>query len=200
MATITKQRKAYKTKFSADRIIDAALKILRQRGPDGVVVRAVANELGASTMVIYSHIKSKERLTAALLKKSFEILETYMRQEWTGDQWIDWGVGYIIFSIEEPDLYSLILRKYIPGIETSHHYRNWNNLREAAKEYAPFEGLSEEQIEMVMFRRYLFTSGLATYLSKAPKGIVSEDQIIDLVRGTSQALLEGARSGAMTVV
>lgn len=200
MATITKQRKAYKTKFSAARIIDAALKILQQRGPDGVVVRAVANELGASTMVIYSHIKSKERLTAELLKKSFEILETYMRREWTGDQWIDWGVGYIIFSIEEPDLYSLILREYIPGIETSLHFRNWSNLREAAKEYAPFDGLSEEQIEMVMFRRYLFTSGLATYLSKAPKGIVSEGQIIELVKGTSQALLEGARSGAMTVV
>ena len=200
MNPIAHKRRPYKTKFSAERIIDAALKILRKRGPDGVVVRAVANELSASTMVIYSHIKSKERLTAELLKKSFEILETYMRREWTGDQWIDWGVGYIIFSIEEPDLYSLILREYIPGIETSHHYQNWNNLREAAKEYAPFEGLSDEQIEMVMFRRYLFTSGLATYLSKAPKGIVSEDQIIELVKGTSQALLEGAQSGAMTVV
>ncbi len=200
MRTSAKTRRIYKTKFSADKIIDAALRILREKGPDGVVVRAVAKELGSSTMVIYSHIMSKKRLTGELLKKAFEILEKYMHQERTGDQWIDWGVGYIIFSIEEPELYSLILREYIPGVESSPHFRNWSTLREAAKGYAPFDDLSEEQIEMVMFRRYLFSSGLATFLSKAPKGIMSEEQIIEMIRGTSLALLEGARSGAMTVV
>ena len=53
---------------------------------------------------------------------------------------------------------------------------------------------------MVMFRRYIFSSGLATHLSKAPKGILSEEQIIELIRGTSLALLDGARNGSMTVV
>ncbi len=200
MKATTKKRKPYRTRFNADQIIDAAVRILRERGPDGVVVRAVAKELGSSTMVIYSHIKSKEKLIAELLKKAFEILETFMHQERTGDQWIDWGVGYIIFSIEEPELYSLILREYRPGVESSPHFRNWTILSEAAKRYAPFEGLSEEQIQMVMFRRYLFSSGLATHLSKAPQGIVSEEQIIQLIKGTSLALLEGARNGSMTVV
>ena len=38
MKAIANKRKPYKTRFSADQIVDAALRILRERGPDGVVV------------------------------------------------------------------------------------------------------------------------------------------------------------------
>lgn len=165
-----------------------------------MVVRAVANELGASTMVIYSRLKSKEHLTGKLLKRAFEILTGYMTQGRTGDMWLDWGVGYILFSLEEPELYKLILREHSPSDKTMPHYQHWSTLREAAEGYAPFKGLTDEQIEMVMLRRYLFSTGLATYLAKAPKGIMSEEMIIDMLRGTSLALLEGARNGTMTVV
>ncbi len=200
METAVRVRRKYRTKFSAEQIVEAALKILRERGQDAVVVRAVAKELGCSTMVIYSYLTSKDRLIEELLEKAFERLGHYMNQERTGDKWIDWGVGYIIFSIEEPELFKLILREYSPGDQSRPHFRHWSTLFTSAKDYAPFDGLLDEQIEMVMIRRYFFSSGLAAYLSKAPQGVMSESQIIEMLKGTSLALLEGARSGAMTVV
>ncbi len=193
-------RKSNRAKFSADQIVDAGFKILRERGQDSVVIRAVANELGSSTMVIYSHIKSKERLLMELLQKAYDVLNAYMNQERTGDLWIDWGVGYIIFSIEEPELFKLILREHAPTHKTGPQYKLWSSMLESVKEYTPFRGLSDEQVEMLVLRRYMFSVGLATHMSKAPEGLLSEAQIIDMIRGTSLALLEGARSGTMTAV
>ena len=189
-----------RAKFTADQIVDAGFRILREYGQDGVVIRAVANELGSSTMVIYSHIQSKERLMGERLNRAYDVLNSYMNEERTGDMWIDWGVGYVIFSIEEPELFKLILRENAPTIETGPQYKHWKTLLEAVKDYAPFKGLSYEQVEMLVLRRYMFSVGLSTHLSKAPAGLLSEAQIIDMVRGTSHALLEGARSGAMTAV
>jgi len=200
MKTLNTGKKAHRAKFSADQIVDAAFRILREKGPDAVVARAVANELGSSTMPIYSYIKSKDRLIGKLLKKAFEILYHYMNQRRTGDMWIDWGVGHVMFALEEPQLFNLILRERSPADESGPHFKLWSTILKAAEGYLPFDGLSDEQIEMVMLRRYIFSIGLATHLSKAPKGFLSEAQIIDMIRGTSQALLEGARSSTMTVV
>ena len=123
-----------------------------------------------------------------------------MNQKRTGDMWIDWGVGYVVFSIKEPELFNLIMREHSPMDESTAQFRHWSTMLEAAEGYVPFDGLSDEQVEMVMLRRFLFSIGLATHLSRLPKGLLSEAQIIDLIKGTSLALLEGARSGTMTVV
>ncbi len=53
---------------------------------------------------------------------------------------------------------------------------------------------------MMMLRRFIFFVDLAAHLYKAPKGLLSEAQIIEMIRGTRPALLVGARNGAMTVV
>jgi len=193
-------KRIHKTKFSANQIVDAAFRILQEKGPDAVAARAVANELGSSTMPIYSYIKSKDLLIEALLKRALAVLYDYMTRERTGDMWIDWGVGHVIFALEEPQLFKLILRERAPADESRPHFKLWNTIIKAAEDYPPFGGLSAEQVEMVMLRRYIFAMGLATHLSKAPKGFLSEAQIIDMVRGTSLAMLEGARSGTMTVV
>jgi len=193
-------KRTHKTKFSANQIVDAAFRILRTKGPEAVVARAVANELGSSTMPIYSYIKSKELLVEALLKRALAVLYEYMTEKRTGDMWIDWGVGHVIFALEEPQLFKLVIREHSPADESRPHWKLWNTILEAAADYPPFDGLSAEQVEMVMLRRYIFTKGLATHLSKAPRGFLSEAQITDMIRGTSQALLEGARSGTMTVV
>jgi AcrR family transcriptional regulator len=193
-------KKTYKTKFSVDQIVNAAFRILREKGPEAVVARAVANELGSSTMPIYSYMKSKDLLIEALLKRALAVLYDYMTQERTGDMWIDWGVGHVIFALEEPQLFKLILRERDPSDESKPHFKLWDTIFKAAEEYPPFKGLSTEQVEMVMLRRYFFAMGFAIHLSKAPKGFLSDAQITDMIRGTSQALLEGARSGAMKIV
>ncbi len=200
MTALNTGKRAHRAKFSANQIVDAAFRILREKGPEAVVARAVANELGSSTMPIYSYIKSKDLLIEALLKRALAVLYDYMTYERTGDMWIDWGVGHVIFALEEPQLFKLIIREHSPADESRPHFKLWSTILKAAEQYPPFDGLSADQIEMVMLRRYIFAKGLATHLSKVPKGFLSEAQIVDMIRGTSQALLEGARSGTMTVV
>jgi AcrR family transcriptional regulator len=188
-----------KQRFSSDQVIGAAFKLLREKGQDNVVARAIAAELGASTMPIYSHIKSKQKLIQELLSKAFDLLSQYMYQKRTGDFWIDWGVGYVLFALEETHLFNLILREFTPGEANSPHYCLWVSVLKQAQSYDGFAGLAESQIEMIVLRRYIFNLGLATYLSKAPD-LLTEEQIVEMVRGTSSALIEGAQSGCMQVV
>lgn len=54
------------------RIVDAAAKILRERGIAGVGVDALAKAAGLTHGGVYSHFKSKDELAAAAVARAFE--------------------------------------------------------------------------------------------------------------------------------
>lgn len=53
--------------LSADRIIDAALEILRQDGLSALTIRSVADRLGTSSASLYRHIAGREDLIALIV-------------------------------------------------------------------------------------------------------------------------------------
>ena len=60
-------------KISRDRILDAAVQVLRDGGFSAINARSVAKKLGCSTQPIYFSFKNMDELKAALTQRAIEL-------------------------------------------------------------------------------------------------------------------------------
>ncbi len=97
-----------KFKFTRAEIVDAAFKLVREKGWAVLSTRSLAEVLGSSARPIYSHFKSMGELEEEIAKRGVDLLYKYMIQERTGDPWHDHGIGYVLFAQEEKRLFRLI--------------------------------------------------------------------------------------------
>jgi AcrR family transcriptional regulator len=72
--------------LSRELIVDAAVALVDERGPDELTMRAVAARLGAGTMSLYRHVSGRdELLDLALAAMAAEIPETALTGDWRVD-------------------------------------------------------------------------------------------------------------------
>jgi AcrR family transcriptional regulator len=57
----------------AREIVDAALELLEEEGPDGLSMRRVAERIGIRAPSIYKHLPDKQALEAAIISVGFEL-------------------------------------------------------------------------------------------------------------------------------
>ena len=57
----------------AREIVDAALELLEEEGPDGLSMRRLAERLGIRAPSIYKHLPDKQALEAAIISVGFEL-------------------------------------------------------------------------------------------------------------------------------
>jgi AcrR family transcriptional regulator len=191
-----------KFKFQKREIIQVAFDIVRQGGWQGFSARAMAEKLGSSSKPIYGYFKSMAELEEAVVKKTVDLLGEYMVRERTGDPWHDHGIGYALFGLAEKDL-------FMAANDTNHiaHYRNygqilWDTLTASLSDYPPFKGLTEEQIYNIQLLRWLLAHGLAFQAASQPPGLFSEENITEIMRQGSEALISGLKTqfGSQTKV
>lgn len=93
-------------------MLDAATRLLSDGGFDAMSVRAIAQEVGASTRVIYSHFGGKPGIVEALYLDGFSRLADALRGG-TGsgpapERLVGVGRAYRAFAIGSPRLYELM--------------------------------------------------------------------------------------------
>ena len=96
-----------KAQFSAEDVVTAAFELVRENGLPGLSAPAVANKMGCSTMPIYSHFQNMQALEDEIVKKAWKLSMEYKSKTYTGDVWIDQGIGYVRFSKDEPNPFIL---------------------------------------------------------------------------------------------
>jgi AcrR family transcriptional regulator len=181
-----------KFKFTQTEIVDAAFKLVREKGWPAFSTRTLADELGTSARPIYSHFKSMDELEEAIAKKGVDLLYQYMIQERTCDPWHDHGIGYVLFAQEEGCLFR--------GLNDERHIKYykkygeiiWNTLTGSLADYPPFQGLSEEQVYQVQLTRWLLAHGLAFQVANHPPEVWAE-HLVETVQQGSVAILEGLK-------
>lgn len=93
----------------ADRLLAAAARVLADEGPRAVSARRLATEVGASTMVVYTHFGSMDQVLAHVRREGFRRFARALElPEHTDDPVADWmtqGWSYRRFSLDEPHLY-----------------------------------------------------------------------------------------------
>lgn len=110
-------------------ILDAALRLFRERGFDGVSIRNIAEAIEYSPATIYLYYKDKSEIffalqfEAAALKRDHILPVAQIENPW--ERLIEFGRRYIDFGMKHPDLYDLLFLTMSP-MESLENQECWN--------------------------------------------------------------------------
>jgi AcrR family transcriptional regulator len=110
----------------AREIVDAALTLLAEEGPDGLSMRRLADRLGIRAPSIYKHLPDKQALEAAIISAGFELqAEAFEQVLQDSDDPLGALAGaYRGFAQAHPHLYRLMTERELrrdllaPGVES----------------------------------------------------------------------------------
>ena len=97
-------------KVSREKIIDAAVDVLRTDGFPAVNARSVAKRLGCSTQPIYVCFRNMQELKSALTERAIEqhtqrVRESLRSHEGNDSRYSSYGMGFVKFAAEEKQLF-----------------------------------------------------------------------------------------------
>lgn len=151
-----------KPKFTKEELIQAALELTREGGLEMVVARNLGKKLNTAPSTIFTHFNSVEEIRQAVIEAARVIYNGYVE---TGLQMVPpmkgFGVQYIRFAMEEPNLYSVLFMnrrddfKYIDFIINEGHYER---IITAAEDNF---SLNREQAEFVYHNLWAYAHGIA---------------------------------------
>jgi AcrR family transcriptional regulator len=180
-----------KTKFTKEAVIEAGLEQLKDGGWESIKPRLVAMKLGASTMPIFSHFKTMEEFKTAILDRSWELIAEYASRSYTGDIWVDQGIGYVLFARDHGQIFNCMHYGKVEEIR-ERRMRFWEFASQQLEGHPTFEGLSAEHIGWIRHMRSLLTHGMAVSISS---GFVliweDEDVVRKMLSLCSEILFEG---------
>ena len=180
-----------KIKFSSDDIIGAAFTVVRKQGFQTLSTRSIAKELSASTMPIYTYLKSKQNLEQAIIKKAFELLFSYQTTPRTGDLFLDMGIGYVLFAKEEKHLFRCLNDERHLALNKKFHEQNVDSLTCKLSDHPLVKGASQDEIRQFFLQGWTYSHGLATLINNAFYADIDEKEITELLMYTGLRYMEG---------
>jgi hypothetical protein len=186
-------------RFSTANIIESAFNVIRKQGWGKCTARAIAQDLGASTMPIYSALKSMKNLEDEIAKRASDMLLTYQTKKWSGFGFLDMGVGYVMFAQEEKELFRMMYYKE-PGRdddkERQKKYRGYvfDVLMDRLEHEEIMEGLSTETRKEVLNKMWVFSHGLAVLINNSVIDPMTEQEIKGFLMDTGGLIITGERS------
>ena len=95
-------------------LLEAALMVLNEIGPQGLSIREVARRAGVSHAAPYRHFTDKDELILAVVEQGFELMQETMASEKAAagpealDQFAASGLAYVNFALEHPAYYRVM--------------------------------------------------------------------------------------------
>ena len=152
-------------KFSKEKIVEAALDIVRTEGFDALTARALGTKLGSSARPIFTVFSNMEEVQQSVTEAAKMLYKEYVRKGLSQSPAFK-GVGtqYILFSINEPKLFQLLfmtehrqipdLAGVLPLIDESYE----QILLSVQKDY----GIGSACAEKLYRHLWIYTHGIAT--------------------------------------
>lgn len=101
------------------KLIDAAVRLLAEGGPESLQARKLAAEVGASTMAVYTHFGGMGALVDEVARAGFRLLSANLaRVPVTGDPVADimaQALAYRATAVENPQLFAVTFGQSAPG-------------------------------------------------------------------------------------
>ena len=107
-----------KVKISKEKIIEAAISLIRNGGVEAVNARTLAAALGCSTQPIFSNFETMEALQNEVLARAHQIYMDFLKNEAERKQYPEYkafGMAYIRFAKEEKELFKLLFMRSRKG-------------------------------------------------------------------------------------
>ncbi len=154
-----------KSKFTKEEIINAALNVIRKKGPSDLTARALAAELGCSVKPIFGLFKSMEEVQREAIKSADALYQSYLKEDvekGAYPQYKSIGMAYIRFAKEEKELFKLLFMRD----------RSREAVEENMEELAPIlriiretTGMSETEAYTFHIEMWIFVHGMATMIA-----------------------------------
>lgn len=175
--------------YSREKVVEAALELIREEGWQGVSVRAIARRLGSSTMPIYSHAKSIEELEKDLKTKARVLLKEYQHRPYTEFALLNLAFGYVVFARDEKNLFRFLERPdpIASGDMSGMAELFRSEFGERSEESAALAGMPPERQETLIRYTWVFTHGLAMLVNSGALGKVSDNTILEFLRNSGEA-------------
>ena len=151
-----------KTQFTAEDVVTAAFELVRQKGLVGLSAPAVAEQMGCSTMPIYSHFKNMQALEDEVIQKAWTLVVEYETRHYTGDRWIDQAMGYVLFARDERNLFDCMLAGRNLELKYEMQKRHWQYQADRLDNYEGFKDLDKDQCTRIRYARAMLSHGVAT--------------------------------------
>lgn len=184
-----------KQRITREQVVDAAFRLARERGMEGVLVKELANRLGCSVQPIYTYCNSMETLRGAVEERTTAFVREYAaRHRDPSDPFRSTGLAYLRLAKEEPHLYRIFFSRPQGG-------GNWEELyeREAdperGAELTRALGLSPAAARQLHLHMLLYTAGVGHVLA-ASRGEMAVDTAAEQLESAYQAFLRQAREVA----
>ena len=182
-----------KTQFTAENVITAAFKLVREKGLDGLSAPSVAEKMGCSTMPIYSHFKNMQALEDEVIQKAWTLVVEYETRHYTGDRWIDQAMGYVLFARDERNLFNCMLAGRNLDLKYEMQKRHWQYQADRLDNYEGFKDLDKDQCTRIRYARAMLSHGVAMSPNTGMNKVIIENNTIlsGFLTNVSQALLKG---------
>ncbi len=181
-----------KTRFTKEKIYEAAFAILKEKGWPQVSARSIAKALDASTMPIYSTVESMEEVEKELKARTLRTMHEYQLGQYTDNPFLNSALGYILFARDLPHLFRFLyfecpepvsgqklkdLKKRLP-----------KELRELAVDY--FKQKTPLDLNSVALYNWVFTHGLAVLLYSGVLTNLSDEKIVTMLENSGNAFFK----------
>lgn len=111
---MTTAKKTYHHGDLRSALLEAALAVLTEIGPQGLSIREVARRAGVSHAAPYRHFADRDELILAVVEQGFELMQQTMAAEKANagpaplDQFAASGLAYVNFALEHPAYYRVM--------------------------------------------------------------------------------------------
>lgn len=95
-------------------LLEAALAVISEMGPQGLSIREVARRAGVSHAAPYRHFADKDEMILAVVEQGFELMQQTMLEEKAAapddpvNQFAASGLAYVNFALQHPAYYRVM--------------------------------------------------------------------------------------------
>ena len=183
--------------FTKERILSAALNLVRSGGPSALTARRLCEALGCGANAIFSSFGSIQGVRDAVKKEARSL---YRRRVGAGfslnPPFKGFGMSLLWFAMDEPRLYSLVMEADMPTESFENYADQYVGFKqESLAAIAASFGLRGHDAEMLYYQMVLVVLGLAQASSKGGCPL-SIPQVSGILGKNVRAFLMVIRAGA----
>jgi AcrR family transcriptional regulator len=189
-------------------LIEAALRLIGEKGPAGFTVAEAARAAGVSPAAPYRHFRDRDEMMADIARRGFESFAARLRSAWdggkphAGEAFQRVGRAYLAFAREEPATYSAMFESGLsfanhPGLHAASE-QAFAVLREACEAViAGMPGPKKPPGLMVALHIWAQSHGIASLFARgdaAPRPVPMSPE--DLLEASVLIYLDGLKLAA----
>ena len=178
--------------YTKEQIVEAAIAVIRENGPDAFNARAVAQRLGCSTQPLFREFETMEALKGAVLRHANAIYNDYVAKAAARAEkpYKAAGTAYIRFAEEERELFKLLFMRDRKDESTENEDENIDSYLQMLTETL---GIKRETAYDFHIRMWIYTHGMAVMTATGYLHFTDE-QVSELLSEEFIALKERFRN------